>query len=212
MPKDNRSKKIRDLKRLLQLDSIPETTRNEKERALAALESEKQSSANSREVLKMTQKYKMVKFVEHQKAVRRLSKAKKSLSIIQQQQQSTESTESNGETSSKEVRKRRDQEMDKSSKEVRKRRDQEINKAIEEVKNREVDVRYIENFPVLEKYISLYKDCVGPAAETTLQRRREIWEKAEKGELRKSDDGHVGKKQRREEAQIEDEEVDDFFE
>lgn len=166
MPKEQtRSKKIRDLKRLLQLTSLPETTRNEKERALAALQSGQTRDAISNEAEKMANRYKMVKFFEARKAVRRLRQAKKALAIAQDDASATASSATSRE---------------------KRRKDEEVEQATKELQNREVDVKYIEGFPVLEKYISLYKDAEGPGAETTRVRRDEIWKMAEAGTLQKS--------------------------
>lgn len=182
MPKDTLSKRIRDLQRLLKLDSLPETTRNEKERALASLQAEKTTGARQREVSRMTQKYKMVKFVEHQKAVRRLAKAKKALRQV-----------SDGEGDEKKV-----------------------GDAREQVRRREVDLCYIENFPVLEKYISLYKPADGPGAQATKDRRDEIWRLAEKGELAAPGSRAAARASevlpKDTHTVIEEEEKDDFFE
>ncbi|CCG85131.1 rRNA-processing protein efg1 [Taphrina deformans PYCC 5710] len=189
MPKDSLSKRIRDLTRLLALDTLPETTRQEKERALTSLQAEKKASKQTHEIQSMTQRYKMVKFVEHQKAVRNLAKAKKAVTKV------------GGEDGTA------------------------LAQAKEEVRRRKVDLVYIENFPVLEKYISLYKDVEG--SERVKQRRTEIWTMAARGELKKgmltTDDGSRERlnkkivteetmKEKQDKLEQEEEEVDDFFE
>ena len=168
MPKDSLSKKIRDVKRLLALDTLPETTRSEKERALRSLMDEKAAGATKREESKMTQRYKMVKFVEHQKALRKLEKAKKELA-------KAEMPEEKGALTGK-------------------------------VRSRMVDVFYIENFPTLEKYISLYKEI--DASSKSAHRRAEVWKMAEAKTLKKTRERKTEVKQ----VDEEDQEADDFFE
>lgn len=216
MPKDTLSKRIRDLTRLLALDSLPETTRQEKERALASLRAEKTASKRVHDVHAMVQRYKMVKFVEHQKAVRRLAQAKKSLGRLTHAVASIAppaGPQEEGDDDDDRGTRIDEEETDVAS-------------AREEVRRRKVDVVYVENFPILEKYISLYRDVDGNAQVEA--RRREIWQMAERGVLRKgtltldgeyggADDGN-GKRRRKDEADrdevvvTQEEEADDFFE
>lgn len=159
------SKKIRSIKRLLQLPNLSETIRNEKERELAALESEKLQDATAKKIEKMESRYKMVKFVESRKAVKRLKKAEKALSKAKEVLESLPS-----EASEQERQKATDQ----------------VESANQDYRKRSADLVYIEQFPVLEPYISLYKDAEGPGTEKTRQRREEIWRLAEAGTLEKS--------------------------
>lgn len=183
MPKEGSNsrslaKKIRDLQRLLALDSLPETTRQEKERALASLQAQKSSHANLIEREKMREKYKMVKFVEHQKAVRKLAKAKKSLSNT-----------GGGDATSQTQQKQKE----------------------EEVRKCEIELIYIENYPVLEKYISLYKELEGPGSEKTRTRRAELLKMAESGSLGAAKPSTKSSPSTKIEVEKEEEE-DDFFE
>lgn len=178
MPKDTLSKKIRDLTRLLAIDTLPETVRQDKERALAALRDQKSKNKHAHQVSTMTQKYKMVKFVEGQKAERRLTAAVKKAKHAS---------------------------------------DEEKKDAQEAVRHCRIDLEYIRHYPVLEKYISLYKDVGG--SEKVQARRDELWKMAETGQLRKlsraaTQEANVNQQTSAADTQQEPEEQesDDFFE
>ncbi|ORY87670.1 rRNA-processing protein EFG1, partial [Protomyces lactucae-debilis] len=122
-------KKIRDVQRLLAKEDLPADVRIEQERKLASLQHEKQVTARQQQEDKMQQKYKMVKFFEERKAVRRLKQAKKKLkAALNNTQLSPDEQEA------------------------------ERVRWSEEVRKVTVDLSYIENYPATEKYISLYKE------------------------------------------------------
>eukprot|EP00730_Choanoeca_flexa_P006043 TRINITY_DN12071_c0_g3_i2.p1 TRINITY_DN12071_c0_g3~~TRINITY_DN12071_c0_g3_i2.p1 ORF type:complete len:262 (+),score=77.51 TRINITY_DN12071_c0_g3_i2:72-857(+) len=74
-PKTKRHKgtraKIRDVQRLLSKDDLPETMRASQERKLAALKEQLGEEQQSKRERKMQQKYKMVKFMERRKIMRK---------------------------------------------------------------------------------------------------------------------------------------------
>jgi hypothetical protein len=130
MPKHaSTGKKIRDVQRLLAKENLPADVRIEQERKLASLQHEKQVAARQQQEDKMQQKYKMVRFFEERKAVRRLKQARKHLkAALNTTDMSPEEQEAE-----------------------RARWSEEVNKFT-------VDLSYIENYPATEKYISLYKE------------------------------------------------------
>ncbi|XP_064404550.1 uncharacterized protein LOC135349849 isoform X2 [Halichondria panicea] len=71
---------IRDTQRLLTKEDLPETVRLTKERVLKSLHGELNDKASQRQKQKISKKYRMVKFFDKRKVVRRLSRACKEFS------------------------------------------------------------------------------------------------------------------------------------
>ncbi|GMM49608.1 Efg1 protein [Starmerella bacillaris] len=67
-------KKIRDLERLLKVEGLPATKKQETERAIHSYKNDLEKAKESRTISKVSQKYKMVKFFESRKALRALKK------------------------------------------------------------------------------------------------------------------------------------------
>lgn len=178
MPKDQRSKQIRDIQRLLTLDTLPPQVRIDKERHLASLQHEKEQAKQSTIESKLERKYKLVKFVEHQKAVRKLRQAEKQLATAVAASHSTDSAPAAAPATT----------PDSSSATSR-----TVSECREAVRLRQRDVRYIEHYPALEKYISLYKlpdaSDETESAQRSRARRTEILELAGAGTLRRKGAG-----------------------
>lgn len=77
--KSNRSSRIHSLKKLLARDTLPSNIRQEKERELAALEYDQAKHKSKKQDKKVLEKYHYVRFVERQKAEKRLKQLRKLL-------------------------------------------------------------------------------------------------------------------------------------
>lgn len=77
--KKNRSSRIHSLKKLLTRDTLPSNIRQEKERELAALEYDQAKHKSKKQDKKVLEKYHYVRFVERQKAEKRLKQLQKLL-------------------------------------------------------------------------------------------------------------------------------------
>jgi len=77
--KQNRSTRIHSLRKQLARGSLPSTVQQEKERELAALLHEQEKTKTSKEAKKTLEKYHYVRFVERQKAEKRLKQLRKQL-------------------------------------------------------------------------------------------------------------------------------------
>lgn len=77
--KTNRSSRIHSLKKLLSRDTLPSNVRQDKERELSALEYDQAKHKSRKQDKKILEKYHYVRFVERQKAEKRLKQLQKSL-------------------------------------------------------------------------------------------------------------------------------------
>lgn len=89
-----KAKKIRDIQRLLKRSTVPDELRKSKELELRTLKNEQSDRAKYIETSKNVKKYKLVKFVEHQKAVRRLRQARKNGEAVSERKTDLEYIES----------------------------------------------------------------------------------------------------------------------
>lgn len=77
--KQNPSTRIHSLRKLLARDSLPSTVRQEKERELAALVHDQERDRSKKQAKKILEKYHYVRFVERQKAEKKLKQLRKQL-------------------------------------------------------------------------------------------------------------------------------------
>lgn len=77
--KQNRSTRIHSIRKLLGRDTLPSTIRQEKERELAALLHEQNANRSKKEGRKVLEKYHYVRFVERQKAEKKLRQLRRQL-------------------------------------------------------------------------------------------------------------------------------------
>lgn len=77
--KQNRSSRIHSLRKLLARGGLPSTIQQEKERELAALLHDQEKHKTKKETKKVLEKYHYVRFIERQKAEKRLRQLKKQL-------------------------------------------------------------------------------------------------------------------------------------
>ncbi|KAK5071976.1 rRNA-processing protein efg1 [Lithohypha guttulata] len=75
--KKNRSSRIHSLRKLLARSSLPSTIRQEKERELAALLHDQGKAQQKKQAKKVLEKYHYVRFIERQKAEKRLKQLRK---------------------------------------------------------------------------------------------------------------------------------------
>ncbi|RKP09733.1 hypothetical protein THASP1DRAFT_28473 [Thamnocephalis sphaerospora] len=196
-------KRIRDTERLLRRPKLTADVKVNLERRLKTLHGQLEGRTQNRKEKRLADKYKMVKFVEEQKVVRKLNKVRRLLGI-----------EASGQKVSKRAKTKKTDEP-KLSKDERK-------KLAASLAELELDLKYIKHFPKDEKYIALFVDQKSDeTAEAKLScrtaaRRAEIREQirvaAEKGEL----DAPVTKKHKAEKSQKREKQAsadgdDDFF-
>ncbi|KAF7846397.1 hypothetical protein BT93_L4464 [Corymbia citriodora subsp. variegata] len=77
--KQNRSTRIYSIRKLLSRDNLPSTVRQDKERELAALLHDQHAVKTKKESRKVLEKYHYVRFIERQKAEKRLKQLRKKL-------------------------------------------------------------------------------------------------------------------------------------